>query len=47
MLICAIPKEMYIVVPRCKTALNVSGFFLATAHSYCTKGGWNFKAKVC
>jgi hypothetical protein len=46
MLICAFPKEMYILVPRGKIMLNIFGFFLAAAHGYDTKGGRNFEAKV-
>jgi hypothetical protein len=46
MLIRAFPKEMYILVPRGETMLNISGFFLAVAHGYGTKCGRDFEAKV-
>jgi hypothetical protein len=35
----AFPKEMYILVPQGETTLNISGFFMATTHGYCTEGG--------
>jgi hypothetical protein len=47
MLICAFPMEMYILVPQGETMLNISGFFLATAHGYGNEGGKDFEAKVC
>jgi hypothetical protein len=47
MLICPFPKEMYILVPRGETTLDISGFFLTATHGYCTEGGWNFEANIC
>jgi hypothetical protein len=46
MLVCIFPQEMHILVPRGKTALDVSSFFLTAKYSYCAEGGWDIEAEV-
>jgi hypothetical protein len=46
MLVCIFPQEMHIFVPRGKTALDASCFFLTAEYSYYAEGGWDFKVEV-
>jgi hypothetical protein len=38
-LIYPFPKEMYILMPRGETTLDIPGFLLVVAYGYCIEGG--------